>query len=227
MPLRKPTVSAADPSWVRELKEWMIEAADIVNSVPTRGDNRTAKVDRGAVTALPQAYQAVITGAVDGNGYFPCSVYIGGPASSSPLTNQLMKLRNLSVDGTVEATLETPSRWVVRPITETVSGTPTLVWDCVPGIPCVPVATEGDDNYMLASLEGVVQWVEKIPDPPDEVNDYMLVSLDGVLTWVSYFPAIPDTSNDYVLTCFSGTVAWTAVATCTTTTTTTTTTTGA
>jgi hypothetical protein len=151
MALWYPSTSAGDPPWVQQIKRWMQAAVEYINALPSRGDGRTVQVNKGVFTALPQFYPAKITGVLNANGYYPCSVYLQGTSDADPKTSQLMLLWNMDVLGT-----DVQGFYLVRPIVVTIGATDTLVWEAINPLPHLPDST---NNYGLMSIAGKVRWV--------------------------------------------------------------------
>lgn len=178
MPLTSPPVSPADPPWVVDLKLWMARACEAINAAVTRGDGTTTLVNRGVVSAvqIPQLCPVKITGAIDANGYYPCSVYKAGTADTAPLTSQLLKLWNMDVPETEEQGF-----WLASPAIVDIDGTDTEIWEAVNTLPQVPadLASPRVNDFALVCINGQVKWLK----PPDNSGVYVLASVAGSLDW--------------------------------------------
>ena len=151
--IHKVTIAASDPRWAVELKRKLNEMIDLLNNAAVRGDNTTARIAQGTVSAIPFLYPAKVTGAKSGD-YYAGSVYLGGTESSSPLTGEKILFDDWDIDYT-----DTQGWLWVMPVGRDISGTDTRVWQVVSGEPKPP--TSG--NYALVSLDGVKQYVAMGP----------------------------------------------------------------
>jgi hypothetical protein len=151
MAIGYPSSGASDPAWVYQLKRLMKQVVEKLNSVVVRGDLRSTIVKDGTVTALPQFYPAKITGVIDANGYYPCSVYLAGTSDADPKAGEKLLLWNMDVLGT-----DLQGFYLVRPIVVVIGTTDTVVWEAVNTLPRIPGAAA---NYGLMCIAGKVQWV--------------------------------------------------------------------
>jgi hypothetical protein len=101
---------------------------------------------------LPLPFVPVsVTGPIDADGYYPCSLYQNGTWEAATVTGQKMLLWGMYIDDTA-----TQGFYLARPVVATIATVPTEVWEVVPNIPKVPDVT---NSYILMSVAGVVRWI--------------------------------------------------------------------